>query len=92
MAQIADLDSHLVRRWLDGDDSVVSELVEDFWDRQYLRKFGLPRIPEIRWPVRPSPDPPPDILLALQNEISANVVGWLAGEPHHSELAVLGRI
>lgn len=78
---IADLEPYLVRRWLDGDESVTTELVEDFWDRQYARKFGLALIPAVRLPVRPEPDPSPEILFALQNEVMANVVGWLANDP-----------
>lgn len=78
---IADLEPYLLRRWLDGDDSVLGELVEGFWDRQYLRKHGFPRIPGVKWPPVPLPDPPPIDFGGLQNEVLANVVGWLSNDP-----------
>ena len=78
---VADLEPYLLRRWLDGDDSVLEELIESFWDRQYLRKHGLPRIPGVKWPPIPLPDPPPFDHGALQNEVLANVVGWLSNDP-----------
>lgn len=58
----------------------MAELVEDFWDRQYLRKFGFPYLPLPLLPGGPQPGAVVDIQ-GLNNEVMASVVGWLANDP-----------
>jgi hypothetical protein len=75
---IGGLDSHLVRRWLAGDNRALQELAEGFWDRQFLRKF----FDQIRIPITPPPpDPSPELRFEVQNAILSETLIHLAGDP-----------
>ncbi len=82
-------EASLFRKCRDGDNKACRELVEGFWDRRIIWKYGLPTI-QIPDPEAPLPGPrpyPPEPYAQLQErvwiheQLLSDLIGHLAGDP-----------
>jgi hypothetical protein len=75
-----EIEPELFRRAAAGDEEARQELVVNYWDRQFLRKYGLFKIPQGQWGDL---DPEPNITfrLGLYDYLLSGLINIAAGDP-----------